>query len=260
MDLFNKDNGLFVYGVDKGDTCEIIFNQEQKKNPFDINLSKVFPQVIDYLKATDFKVIVFRGEGKTFSSGGDFQFLQDRVSDTSENNQLVMLEFYNSFLKVKELPQITIAFIEGAAIGAGLCFALACDFRLVEKKAKLALNFVHLGLNPGMGAWPLAKNLFGESRAKYLLMSGVRFNGQDLYSWGGANEVFENEGEDLLTDFISKFSASSFMAVSMLKQEINSNFIFDIYLKQESKGQSVCFASEDYKSRLEAALKRISKK
>ncbi|MCJ8346039.1 enoyl-CoA hydratase/isomerase family protein [bacterium] len=259
MDFFDKENGLFVYVIDRGHYCEVVFNQEEKKNPFDLNLAKIFPLLIEFLKSTSFKIVVFRGSGKTFSSGGDFQFLQDRVQDSSENNQSVMMDFYQSFLKVRELPQISIALIEGAAIGAGLCFALACDLRLVETKAKLALNFVHLGLNPGMGAWPLSKALFGESKAKYLLMSGTRFNGQDLYDWGGANEVFLQEDSEVLERFIEQFSKSSFQAVSMLKEEIRSDQLFPNYLQKEAQGQSVCFSGEDYQKRLSGALKRISK-
>jgi enoyl-CoA hydratase/carnithine racemase len=258
MDFYNKENGLYVYGINKGHYCEVVFNQEKKKNPFDVKLAKNFPQIIDFLKDSDYKVIVFRGSGHTFSSGGDFKFLEDRISDTSENNIEVMTEFYSAFLKVKELPQLTIALIEGAAIGAGLCFAMACDFRIVQKEAKLALNFVHLGINPGMGAWPLAKSLLGES--KYLLMSGVRFNGQDFFDWGGANHLIQENTESELSEFISNFKYSSSMANAMLKNEILQDLAFSKYLEAEAKGQSKCFLGEDYKRRLEGALAKISKK
>ncbi|MCO4782363.1 MAG: enoyl-CoA hydratase/isomerase family protein [Candidatus Cloacimonetes bacterium] len=260
MDFYNKDNGLYVYGVDKGDYCEVVFNQEPKKNPFDTNLAKVFPLVIDFLKSSTYKAIVFRGSGETFSSGGDFKFLEDRILDTSQNNIHVMKDFYNSFLKVRELPQLTIALIEGAAIGAGLCFAMACDFRLVQKHAKLALNFVHLGINPGMGAWPLSKALLGESKAKYLLMSGVRFSGEDFYNWGGANHLIDQDTDTdtELKSFVDSFKHSSSFANAMLKNEIIQDESFNKYLDAEALGQSKCFSGEDYKKRLNNALAKIS--
>ena len=69
-----------------------------------------------------------------------------------------MRSFYKLFLAVRDLPCPSIAAINGAAVGAGFCVALACDVRVASNKAKLGLNFTRIGLQPGMGAtWTLPR-------------------------------------------------------------------------------------------------------
>ena len=72
-----------------------------------------------------------------------------------------MRNFYQRFLCVRDLPFPVIAAINGHAIGAGLCFALACDIRIAAPQAKLGLTFVGLGLHPGMGATHFLPKLVG---------------------------------------------------------------------------------------------------
>jgi enoyl-CoA hydratase len=61
----------------------------------------------------------------------------------------VLGSFYSTFLALRSLPVVTIAAINGPAVGGGLGFALACDMRLASSSAKLSANFVKLGITPG---------------------------------------------------------------------------------------------------------------
>lgn len=63
----------------------------------------------------------------------------------------VLASFYKTFLAIRSLPVVTIAAINGPAVGGGMGFALACDIRLASSNAKLSYNFVKLGITPG--AW-----------------------------------------------------------------------------------------------------------
>ena len=103
------------------------------------------------------KVVVVSGAGSAFSAGGDLGFIEDNMKRPKAALRRRMELFYRSFLAVRELPQVTVAQVHGTAVGAGLCLALACDLRAVLASAKLGFNFVRLGLNPGMAAWPLAR-------------------------------------------------------------------------------------------------------
>ena len=87
------------------------------------------------------------------------------------------------FLKVREIPVPTIAAINGAAIGAGLCFAMACDIRVVSEKAKLGFTFVKLGLHPGMDYHRLDCDHSSSSTLVHLLThSPGRHGCHSLYS------------------------------------------------------------------------------
>ena len=95
-----------------------------------------------------------------------------------------MRSFYQLFLSVRDLPCPTLAAVNGAAIGAGLCVALACDVRIAARDAKLGLNFTQLGLHPGMGAtWTLPR-LVGPAHAAEILFSSRVFSGSEAAEIG----------------------------------------------------------------------------
>ncbi len=100
-----------------------------------------------------------------------------------------MRNFYGLFLAVRDLPFPTIAAINGHAIGAGLCVALACDIRVVAREARLGLNFTRLGLHPGMGAtWTLPR-LVGPALAAELLYTSRSIDGEEAARIGLANRA-----------------------------------------------------------------------
>ena len=109
-----------------------------------------------------------------FSAGGDLGMIEDRASEGAAQPGAArgrigasMRSFYGLFLCVRDLPCPVVAAINGHAVGAGLCVALACDVRVASDAAKLGLNFTRLGLHPGMGAtWTLPR-LVGPARASY---------------------------------------------------------------------------------------------
>jgi len=89
--------------------------------------------------------IVLKGSKHNFSSGGDLSWLRNLRNNPVHINADKMYTFYKSFLSIRSLPIPTIAFIEGYAIGAGACLALATDLRVMDEKAKIGFNFVKLG-------------------------------------------------------------------------------------------------------------------
>src|SRR5690606_11161740 len=110
------------------------------------------------------RAVVLTGAGVAFSAGGDLAMIEARAAagraapgePQRSENRAFMLSFYGLFLSLRELPQPTLAAINGAAIGAGLAVALACDLRIAAREARLGLNFNRLGIHPGMGStWTL---------------------------------------------------------------------------------------------------------
>ena len=78
-------------------------------------------------------------------------------------------------------------------IGAGLCFALACDLRLAAEGAKLAVNFVKLGLHPGMGATWLLPRLVGPARARGLALTAEPIAAETAADWGMIWKVVDDD-------------------------------------------------------------------
>ena len=132
------------------------------------------------------RALVLTGSGRAFSAGGDLEMIAARSAEARERPGLArrgvrdfMRAFYGLFLAVRRLPCPTIAAVNGPAIGAGFCVALACDMRLVAREARVGLNFTRLGLSPGMGAtWTLPR-LVGPALAAELLYSSRLLDGEE---------------------------------------------------------------------------------
>lgn len=123
--------------------------------------------------------VVITGNGRAFSAGGDLGWLRLRHRDTPSRNSKIMHDFYNKFLRVRQIPVPVVAAINGPAIGAGLCFAMACDIRVAAAQAKLGFTFVGLGLHPGMGATHLVASVAGYEVANRMLLTGDVITGAE---------------------------------------------------------------------------------
>ena len=193
------------------------------------------------------KVLVLEGAGPAFSAGGDLAFIEANMKKPKASLAPVMRRFYGDFLSIRDLPQVTIAKIQGTAVGAGLCLALACDLRVVVDDAKLSFNFVRLGLNPGMAAWPLARAAMGDARARDLLFTGRVFSGRELHGWGGASALaatpFEVDG--VCAELAQRVASGSGESLRILKAETRIEGDISPYLAHEAKGQASTFKAAD---------------
>jgi enoyl-CoA hydratase len=106
---------------------------------------------------------------------------------------------------------------------------------------------VRLGLNPGMGAWPLARNAFGDARARELLFTGRSFTGRDMLEWGAAmaGAASPAELEEMSRQLAQSLCAASGESLRILKAETRLGEKLDPYLAHEAKGQSVTFKGPD---------------
>ncbi|MBI4061937.1 MAG: enoyl-CoA hydratase/isomerase family protein [Elusimicrobia bacterium] len=208
------------------------------------------------------KVLVLEAAGAAFSAGGDLAFIEKNMKRPKASLPRVMRRFYASFLSIRDLPQVTIAKIHGPAIGAGLCLALACDLRVVVDGAKLGFNFVRLGLNPGMAAWPLARAAFGDARARELLFTGRLFSGRDMRDWGGAcaGAAAPAGLDGVCAELAGSIAAVSAESLRLLKAETRLNEDISSYLAYEAKGQALAFKGADLVEGLAAIRGRRSPK
>nr|BFE83326.1 hypothetical protein GCM10020093_059270 [Planobispora longispora] len=101
-----------------------------------------------------------------------------------------MLGFYRTWLSIADLEVPTIAAINGAAVGAGLCFALACDLVYAAEDAKLLVPFTALGLHPGMAATYLLPRVAGVGVAREMLLTGRTMLGAEAASAGLVTRAF----------------------------------------------------------------------
>lgn len=215
-------------------------------------------RVVELVGRADLRAVVLKGAAGTFSAGGDLSMLDKLRASSFEDARRHMLAFYGKYLSVLDLPVPVVAAVEGAAIGAGLCVALACDLVIVAEDAKLALNFVSLGLHPGMGATYLVPRRAGAQRAVELLLSGRRFDGKEAVSLGLALEAVP-AAEVVFTAqrHAQKFAAGAPLAVRALKKNLGvDRAALQHALEREALAQAESYGSADLAEGLKAAAEK----
>ena len=241
---------------------QISLSDPEARNAMSIEMSGEFRQAIEELRKDPPRVLTITGDGSTFSAGGDLQMLEDKISRSDVENRRDMLDFYDSFLFLQELPCPVIAKINGHAIGAGLCMSLACDIRYTVDKAKLGLNFVKLGLHPGMGATYFLPRLVGPARAAELLFSGKIITGDKAANYGLVNESFQSveELDSACDELIADITDSGELACTQLKQSLALSPTLSLgkALLGEANAQTENFKSEEYNQKLQAIIKKVS--
>jgi enoyl-CoA hydratase len=137
----------------------------------------------------DIRCVILTGAGdRAFCAGGDLKE-RNGMSDDAWRRQHEIFE--RAYFALLDVPAPVIAAVNGHAYGGGLETALACDFLYVDKRAKLALSEVRLGIMPGGGGTQNLARAVGERRAKELIFRAKAFGAEEAYEWGLANHVSE---------------------------------------------------------------------
>lgn len=245
--------------VRDGDVAVLTLDDRARKNAMTVALGDALHARVEELRGESWvRAVVLHGAGGTFSGGGDLAMLERLRSLPPAETEAFMLGFYARYLSVTKLEVPVIAAIEGAAIGAGLAVAMACDVAIVDEDAKLALNFVQLGLHPGMGSTYLAPLRAGAMRGAELLMSGRRFDGREAVRTGVALEaVPAAEVVPRALAMAQAMARNAPLAVAGVKRgrAIDAEALGRA-LAHEAREQAISYASADLGEGLAAASER----
>ena len=130
------------------------------------------------------RALVVTGAGSAFCSGGDLSWIAESPDLSVDAIRDRMLPFYRAWLAVRDLDIPSIAAVNGPAVGAGLCLALACDLRYAATNAKLSAPFTALGMHAGMAATYLLPEAVGLPIARELLLTGRTVSADEALAIG----------------------------------------------------------------------------
>jgi len=155
-----------------GDVRVLRLNDPDRRNAMGLALGAQLRDAVARCRADGVRVVVLTGAGSAFCAGADLPELFGDPDRTLSETTAVLRDYYRAFLDVYELPQPTIAAVNGPAVGAGLNLALACDLRVAGIDATFGATFAHIGLHPGGGStWFLVREL-GYAKAVEILLRG----------------------------------------------------------------------------------------
>jgi len=207
-------------------------------------------------------VIVLTGNGeKFFSAGASIQML-NRV--TPEYKYFFCLHANETLSRLEQTPKITIAALNGHAVGGGLEIAMACDLRIARKDAgKVGLPEINLGVLAGTGGTQRLARLIGKPKAIELMITGNNMSFEDAQNLGLVNQVLEgtaaNFRRDVL-DWCGQFCPpnKAALASGMIKRAVQSGaeVPLEYGLAMEREMQAKLFASKDAKEGIAAYVEK----
>jgi enoyl-CoA hydratase len=227
----------------------LTLNDPARRNAMSAPMTDAWRDVIAGLREdAAVRCVVVTGAGSAFSAGGDLSWIAERGEVEVAPLRDHMLDFYRTWLSIRALEVPTIAAVNGAAVGAGLCLALACDLRYVAADAKLLVPFTRLGIHPGMAATYLLPEVGGLPLAREMLFTGRAVTGAQAESYGLVNRAVPREEVlDAALEVASEIAENAPVATRLTKAALadGGHPSIDAALRWESLAQPVTMASGD---------------
>jgi len=156
-----------------------------RRNAMSEPMTRSWATLMAHLRADpEVRCVVVTGAGRAFCAGGDLSWIGAEPDAPVHALRERMLAFYRTWLSISDLAVPTIAAVNGAAIGAGLAVALACDLRYVAADARLSAPFTALGMHPGMATTYLLRRAAGDTLATELLLTARTVTGAEAAAAG----------------------------------------------------------------------------
>jgi len=198
--------------TDLKDGLAVIALNREPLNVLNIAMMKEINQALDGLKNEKIKLLLFKAGGKAFSAGVDVgEHLGDQVEEMIE-------VFHGIFRRMDALPAVSVASVQGAALGGGCELALYCDLVIASEKAKFGQPEIQVGVFPPIAAL-IFPRLTARKKALELVLSGETIKAQEALSLGLINKVVPaDQLEEELQKFLEKFLPLSGLVLALTKK------------------------------------------
>jgi 2-(1,2-epoxy-1,2-dihydrophenyl)acetyl-CoA isomerase len=225
-----------------GAVLTITFNRPEVYNAFNRPLHTALHEALTEAGDAAVRCVVVTGAGKGFCAGQDLK----EFSDVSESIADALEASYHPNVRlVRGLPKPVIAAVNGAAAGAGLSFACACDLRVAAESATFVPGFVGIGLVPDAGGTWFVHRLLGFARAFEWMSSNRRLSAAEALEWSLVSEVIPDDAfADRVAELAAEWAARPTLAIGRTKQllehayaaALDAQLALEAQLQQESVG------------------------
>jgi enoyl-CoA hydratase len=232
----------------------VTLNRPESLNSFNYDTLCELDRLVESISVDpDVRVVIFTGSGeKAFSVGAD---LKERKSLTIEQVKRNLNKINRVFTAIDQLPQPTIAAINGFAFGGGMELALACDFRIAADSALMGLTETSLAIIPGAGGTQRLPRIIGESKALELVLTAKRLPADEAKQYGLLFNVVPKaslleEATNLASVMLKNGPIALQQAKFAIKQGMNADLQTGLGI--ERKAYEVTIPTEDRIEALEA--------
>lgn len=246
----------------QGKLAILTINRPKKLNALNTKtLCELNALLFDLDQRSDVNVIIIRGSGnRAFGSGADISELVNASSSGGHAMSLLAMEAFNL---LENMHQVTIAAVNGFALGSSCDLAMACDIRVASFNARFGHPECRLGIIPGFGGTQRLARLIGKARAKELIFTGYTISAKEAYHIGLVNQLSSpTEVLPYCKALADRIIKNNSLAVSLAKQAINSGLDTDLNsgLKLESVLFGQSFSTIGKKENMTAFLEKRQEK
>jgi 2-(1,2-epoxy-1,2-dihydrophenyl)acetyl-CoA isomerase len=242
----------------KDNIATITLNRPDRLNSFDMKLGDELYNVLHKVAGDqDVLLVVLRGTGKGFCGGGDVKEMH-AAQDKSRFLRDLTRAIHRCVIEIRSMEKPVIAAVNGAAFGAGLSLALACDMIIAVKEAKMSTAFIGIGLAPGCGTQFVTK-VIGYQRACEYILTSKTFTAEEGYHLGLINRVVDvDKLDDAIEEIVSVFRSLPPIAVGKAKMLVNKSLQNDMisHLELESKTAALSAGTEDFSEGVAAFVQK----
>ncbi len=173
----------------RGAVLTVTLNRPDVLNAFDDAMHEGLRGALVEAGDGGVRAVIITGAGRGFCVGQDVSAL----TDPAAIGELLRRRYHPNILALRALRKPVIAAVNGAAAGAGLALAAACDVRICARSAVFVPAFVSIGLVPDSGATHFLTRILGPARALEWMASGRRLSADEAFAWGLVSELLEPE-------------------------------------------------------------------
>jgi enoyl-CoA hydratase len=209
-----------------GRVAFVKFDRSDNLNALSLDLMRELVDVaLSFENDSDTTAVVLTGSPTAFCAGidlSDHQLIEAMRAPLGERRQL--LHFGPKMCRAwEDMPQVTIAAIEGHCIGGGVSLAVSCDFRVMADGAFFRVPELGLGMNMSWQTLPRLVHLVGPARSKQIVILAEKIHSETAFNWGLA-EFLAKDREALprATDLAARISEMPPLPVMMTKQTVNA--------------------------------------
>jgi enoyl-CoA hydratase/carnithine racemase len=250
----------FLWRFDAG-VATVTLDRPERKNPLTFDS---YHELRDLFRALEFtravKVVVLRGAGGNFCSGGDVHEIIGPLTRMDEGGLLDFTRMTGDLVKaMRACPQPIVAAVEGVCAGAGAILAMASDLRIASPEARTAFLFTRVGLSGAdMGACAMLPRIIGHGRAAELLFTGRAMSAEEGERWGFWNRLAADPLA-AATELARSLASGPTAAHAVTKRQLDAEWhvSIDQAIDLEAEAQARCMQTADFRRAYEAfAAKR----
>ncbi len=202
--------------------AHITLNRPDIRNAFnEVMIAELTDAFKQTAKMNDIRVIILKGDGKSFCAGADLNWMRDVSKYSFEQNFAESYRLSECFYAIYSSPKPTIAVVHGAAIGGANGLLAACDIAVCDHETVFSLSEVKIGIVPACIS-PYVIKRVGEYGARELMLTGRRINGMEAESYKLVNKSLPaTEIEAYIDQMIQMLLTSGPAAITHCKNLID---------------------------------------